>query len=119
MTRTRKFLTTLMAGSFLLAGTLALSDDGEMVFKLKACDTCHSVPDEGIKAKIPSLAGPDLVNLDKKFDAEKLAGYIRQQIKVDGEQHPREFKGHDEELRVLVAWLLPAAKSPAGKTPAP
>jgi len=119
MTRTRTILTTLVAGSALLAGTLTLADDGKMVFKLKGCDTCHSVPKDGIKAKIPSLAGPDLVDLEKKFDPEKLAAFLRQQLKVNGVEHPREFKGHEEELRVLVSWLLPAAKEPAPEAPGP
>ena len=119
MTRTRRILVILVAGSALLAGTVALADDGKMVFKLKGCDTCHSVPKAGIEAKIPSLAGPDLVDLEKKFDAEKLAAFIRQQTRVNGEQHPRECKGHEEELRVLVSWLLPAAKDTDQEAPAP
>ena len=116
MTQTQRFLTAAVAG-IALATAAVLADDGQMVFKLKGCDTCHSVPAAGIKAKIPSLSGPDMENLDKKFDRSSLAAYIQQQAEVDGSEHPRQFKGHDEELRVLVAWLLPEKEESSGDTP--
>jgi cytochrome c551/c552 len=116
MTRTQRFLTTATAAIALTTAAI-VADDGEMVFKLKSCDTCHGVPAEKITAKIPSLGGPDLVDLDKKFDHATLSDYIQQKAEVNGSQHPRQFKGHEDELRVLVAWLLPSEDETGGDTP--
>jgi len=116
MTRTQRFLTTT-AAAIALATAAIIADDGQMVFKLKSCDTCHGVPSAGIKAKIPSLNGPDLVDLGKKFDPSTLSDYIQQKAEVNGSQHPRQFKGHDEELRVLVAWLLPSEAENGNEAP--
>ena len=104
-------LVSLAGVLLLIVVGVALADDGKLVFTSKGCDTCHSVPTAGLKAKIPSLNGPVLVDLDKKYDAEQLAGFICKQAKVDGEEHGREFKGSDAEKRVLVEWLLKQKKS--------
>jgi cytochrome c551/c552 len=102
---------TLASVLLLVVAGIALADDGKLVFTSKNCDTCHSVSTAGIKAKIESLKGPDLVDLAKKFDAEKLSAFICKQAAVEGEEHGREFKGSDEEKRVLVEWLLEQKKS--------
>jgi cytochrome c551/c552 len=100
-----------LAGVLLLVVVgIALADDGKLVFTSKNCDTCHSVPTAGIKVKIESIKGPDLIDLDKKYDAEQLSQFICKQAKIAGEEHGREFKGSDEEKRVLVEWLLEQKK---------
>ncbi len=79
---------------------------GHEVFLEAKCNLCHGVPAAGIEAKTTSekMKGPDL--LAGEWDGGKLAGFIKQEIEVDGRKHKKEFKGSDEELQALVDWLL-------------
>ena len=80
--------------------------DGKAIFLAQKCNMCHAVPSAGIEAKTKSEAmkGPDVAGLDG--DAEQLAKYLRKQAKIDGKDHKKEFKGGDDELKVLIDWVL-------------
>lgn len=84
---------------------------GHQAFLDQRCNMCHAVSTAGIEAKTSSekMKGPDLVDLAKHEtlgDKATLAKYIKQEAKVDGEEHKKGFKGTDEELQALVDWLL-------------
>ena len=84
---------------------------GQQVYLDQKCNMCHAVSTVGIEAKTTSekMKGPDLVGLAKHetlADAATLAKYIKQEAKLDGEEHKKGFKGTDEELQALVDWLL-------------
>ena len=84
---------------------------GQQVVLDQKCNMCHAVSTVGIEAKTKSekMMGPDLVNLadhESLGDAATLAKYIKQEAKIDGEEHKKGFKGTDEELQALVDWLL-------------
>ncbi len=84
---------------------------GHKAFLDMKCNMCHAVSTVGIEAKTTSekMMGPDLVNLAKHEtlgDAAVLGKYIKQEAKLDGEEHKKGFKGTDEELQALVDWLL-------------
>ena len=81
---------------------------GHQAFVGLKCNMCHDVSTVGIESKSKSekMYGGDLVGLAEAWDAKGLAAYIAQQSEKDGKQHKKEFKGSDEELQVLVDWLL-------------
>ena len=81
---------------------------GQQAFQDVKCNMCHGVSTVGIESKTKSekMMGPDLVNLGKEWDAEKLTAYMNREIDKDGKEHKKEFKGTDEELQALVDWLL-------------
>lgn len=84
---------------------------GQQVYLDHKCNMCHAVSTAGIEAKTTSekMMGPDLVDLAKHetlAEVATLAKYIKQEAKVDGEEHKKGFKGTDEELQVLIDWLL-------------
>ena len=74
---------------------------------------CHSIeavqiakkalPDEGESAT--KMKPPDLssVGLDKK--ADWIALFMQKKEKLDGELHPKMFRGTSSELKTLTAWL--------------
>ena len=88
-----------------------LADDGEEggepIFMAQKCNMCHAVSSADIeaKAKSASMLGPDLTGKPAERDAEWLAKYLTKQEKLDGKDHKKEFKGSDEELKELIAWL--------------
>jgi|GEM_PF-393510 cbb3-type cytochrome oxidase cytochrome c subunit len=87
--------------------------DGKPVFLKYKCNMCHSIeaiqvekkalPDEGettSKLKPPDLSS---VGLDKK--ADWIALFMQKKEKLDGELHPKMFRGTSSELKTLTAWL--------------
>ena len=80
--------------------------DGQAVFEAQKCNMCHGVPAVGIESKTQSekMKGPDL--LIGEWEKDLLFKYIKQEAKVDDQEHKKGFKGTDEELQVLVDWLL-------------
>ena len=80
----------------LLAPSLATAD-GKDLFS-KACATCHSVESAGIRARIKT--GGDLGGLSGRLTAEAMIELVG-----GGSRHPA-FNGTDEDLQMLVDWLL-------------
>jgi len=91
----------------------AKTPDGKPVFLKYKCNMCHSIeaiqvakkalPDEGetaTKMKPPDLSS---VGLDKK--ADWIALFMPKKEKLDGELHPKMFRGTSSELKTLTAWL--------------
>ena len=81
---------------------------GQQEYLDQKCNMCHSVSTVGIEAKTKSekMKGPDLVNLADSYEADWLVKYVKDEVEKEGESHGRPFKGSDEELQVLVDWLL-------------
>ena len=88
-------------------GAIAADADGKAAFLAAKCEMCHAVPAAGIeaKAKIEKMKGPDLSADSVAGDADQLAAFLRREVDVDGTKHKKAFKGTDEELATIVAWL--------------
>lgn len=97
----------LTLGLLLAAGAAgpAAAQDGEALFRAQ-CATCHSVPAAGIEAKVKSgrMAGPELPGSVAELDPVQLRDFLRKETEME-EEHPKAFKGSDEELSALIAWL--------------
>ena len=81
--------------------------DGKAILVDNKCNMCHSVPSAGIEAKVKSekMKGPDMTAAAARLDPEQLAKYLRKQEQLDGKDHKKEYKGSDEDLQTLIAWL--------------
>ena len=108
-------LLLVAVAAFALVGGPATAEDsaegaevpaGQGYFEQYKCNLCHSVPSVGIEAKTKSekMKGPDV--LAGEWEKELLFKYIKQEAKVEEKEHKKGFKGTDEELQVLVDWLL-------------
>ena len=86
--------------------TAAAEDAGLAAFTGQKCNMCHSVPQAEIVSKVKSekMKGPDLPS--EVREAEWIMGYISRQHQLNGKDHKKEFKGTDEELQVVAAWLV-------------
>lgn len=89
------------------APPVTASNEGRQVFVAQGCGTCHSVSTAGIEAKVSSDSrtfGGDLAGTG--LGREELRAIAMQETEVDGRKHPKRFGGTDEELAVLIDWLL-------------
>ena len=80
--------------------------DGQAVFAAQKCNMCHSVPSLEIVAtsKSAKMKGPDLPAGER--DEAWLAGFLKREIQLDEKDHKKQFKGTEEELQAVAAWLL-------------
>ena len=90
-----------------LAGGDAATAAGPQMFVTFKCSTCHAIASQGIEAKVKSdkMKGPDLSDVGSKHDAAWITGWLRHEQEQHGKKHKGQFKGSDEELKQLVAWL--------------
>ena len=105
----RGFLCGLIALALIgpLGGSAAMAgDDGQAAFTAQKCNMCHSVPQADIVAKVKSekMKGPDLPNESR--EADWIASFVKREVQLDGADHKKEFKGTDEELQAIAAWLI-------------
>ena len=100
---------TILIGS-VLSGRLALgaegsAEKGKEVYDAKKCGLCHTVDGSGGKK------GGDLSDVGDKRDAEWLTKYMKDPKSLMPEAKMPAFKGSDEELQDLVAYLLSLKKA--------
>jgi cytochrome c2 len=83
------------------------ADPGQTVFMAQKCNMCHAVSSAGIeaKSKSPTMAGPDLTGKAAGYDEGWVEKYLMKQAQLNDKDHKKEFKGTEEELGQLTAWL--------------
>ncbi len=81
------------------------AEKGKEVYNAKKCGLCHTVDGSGGKK------GGDLSDVGDKKDAEWLTSYMKDPKAVVPEAKMPAFKGSDEELQDLVAYLLTLKKA--------
>lgn len=99
---------------------------GKSLFLKYKCESCHSVKSAGIERKAaadaaePAEAGAkkktvDLSSTGLDTKADWLPKYLKKlETTQEGKKHIKAFKGTDEELATLSAWLL-EQKAPKAK----
>ena len=108
---------------------------GKALFLSNKCVACHTISAEGIeksKAADAEAAGegkseeaasrkgpPDLSSVGLRHDAAWLGKYLLKLEAKDGKKHLKKFRGTDEELGALAAWLASLKKEAAKKDEAP
>ncbi len=97
----------LLLGVTLTAPPVAAGDvpGGQAAFVAQKCDMCHSVAQAEIVAKVKSekMKGPDLPAVAR--DTEWISQFLKREIQLDGQNHKKEYKGTEEELQAISAWL--------------
>jgi hypothetical protein len=84
--------------------------DGQQIFADSKCIKCHSV--ESLEISSTKDDPVDLSNTGANHDAEFLKKYLVKEEKLNDKKHKTKFKGSDEELDVLVNWLLTLKAEP-------
>lgn len=105
----RKVLTITFCAVVVLALSAVTvgAGDGKTLFMDNKCNTCHSVSKAGIEAKVKSgaMAGGDLSANAAELDAEWAVKFLKKEAQKEGADHKKPFKGSDEDLKAIVAWL--------------
>lgn len=116
-------LPALLAFGFLVGSVLSASsaraqaednDKGHDLFLEAKCQRCHAVStvpiemDEGAR-----VVGPDLSALPSdRRDPVDLEAYILRNETKRGKKHPSAWRGQEQDLRILIGWLLEHQKDP-------
>lgn len=85
--------------------------DGKAIFEANKCMSCHAVKNIGIEAKkaegeeAEENKAPDLSGVGLEKDAEFIAKYLQKLEAINGKKHMKKFKGTEDELKTLAAWL--------------
>lgn len=87
--------------------------DGKPIFMKYKCNSCHSIEAAGVAKKAAPEEGestskmkpPDLSDAGLKKKADWIALFLQKKEKLEGELHPKRFRGTDSELKTLTAWL--------------
>jgi len=93
-----------------LAGPTAVAAeelaDGRELFIAQKCNMCHSVPEVEVVALVKSkkMRGPDMPAESREPDW--IVRYLKREVQLNGKDHKKEFKGTEEELRAIAAWLV-------------
>lgn len=78
--------------------------DGKKIFTDNKCNMCHTVTSQGIESKKSDAKDLSTVGQDKT--TELLTKYLKKEAKLNDKDHKSSFKGSDEDLKILVDWLL-------------
>ncbi len=81
-------------------------DGRRALFTGQKCNMCHSVPEADVvaMAKSKKMRGPDIPAESREPDW--IVRYLKREIQLNGKDHKKEFKGTEEELRAIAAWLV-------------
>jgi mono/diheme cytochrome c family protein len=101
--------TAILMGSA-MSGSLARGEEGSAekgkeVYSAHKCAICHTINGSGGKM------GGDLSDIGDKKDAEWLTKYVKDPKSLMPEAKMPAFKGSDEELQDLVAYLMSLKKA--------
>ena len=86
-------------------GEEELVEKGKQLYTQKKCGLCHTVDGSG------GRKGGDLSDVGGKRDAEWLTKYMKDPKSVIPEAKMPAFRGTDEELNALVAYLMSLKKA--------
>jgi len=78
--------------------------EGKNIFTDNKCEKCHSVEAAGIECTGKKFA--DLSDLSDNNTVEILTKFLKKEGMINDKEHKIKFKGSDDELDVLVKWLL-------------
>jgi nitric oxide reductase subunit C len=80
-------------------GDEALVVEGQRIYQERKCGVCHAVKGQGAKS------GPDLTAVGAKREAAWLKTFMKDPKAVNPQSKMLAFKGTDEELEALAAYL--------------
>ena len=111
----KKIISYLLALSFIVIiygfqSNIKYDDEpaGKKIFIKNKCSSCHALKVANITTKKDKY--PDLSDVGTKYDAEFLTKWILKEVTINDATHMKSYKGSDEDLKVLVGWLMSLSK---------
>ncbi len=89
------------------AAAAEAAPSGLELFTASKCSLCHSIASQKVEATVKSetMRGPDLSDVGNRHDAPWMTRWLHHEEELHGKKHKGQFKGSDEQLQQLVAWL--------------
>ena len=78
--------------------------DGKTIFVDSKCNNCHTVTSMEVTSKKDDAT--DLSNAGSVGTSELMKSYLLKEAKINDKNHKLKFKGSEEELNILVDWLI-------------
>ena len=106
---TLAFLVTFGVLSFVLVQFAQAEGEvktGKTIFEESKCTACHAIESQGIEAKKKSDKNPDLSKITEGHDVDFWTKYLKKEETMNSKKHPIPFKGSDEDLKVMMEWLM-------------
>jgi hypothetical protein len=89
--------------------------DGKTICINAKCNMCHALAKAEIEVKNKNSKAPDLGTLENISDkTDFLIKFLNKEETLNDKKHPIKFSGTEDELKILVAWLIDINK-PAPK----
>ena len=98
---------------------------GKTLFLKYRCSSCHSIEAAGVVKKAVAAEGedevttkkkpPDLSGVGLKKTADWIALFLQKKEKLEGDLHPKKFRGTDKDLQTIAAWIETLKTAKAGK----
>ena len=110
----RKYLATFLVCACFLGVTAyvqALDEQpakepaGKTIFLENKCNTCHSIDSFGITKKLASSKAPDLSNVGSEKKADWIIKWLKKEETLNDKKHLATFKGTEEDMKTVAAWL--------------
>ncbi len=102
-----KSATIVVFFAFLFTSLITAEEkSGKDIFVNGKCNACHAIKSQGIESKMADKY-PDLSNVgNKNIEADVIKKFLNKETDLNGKKHAVKFKGSEEELNILVDWLL-------------
>ena len=106
-----KYLKSIITAMVLVGFAFAMlpaeetATTGKDIYLAKKCNTCHGIKSLEIKGKdnFPDLS---TIGAQEGLTQDFLKKFLMKEEKHNDKLHAMKFKGSDEELATLTAWLL-------------
>jgi mono/diheme cytochrome c family protein len=103
-------LATLGVACLLGARSTPGNAEGKAIFLANKCSNCHAISAAGIARAGAAPSGlpkapPDLTGVGSRHTAAFIVKFLRKEETIEGRKHILKFKGTDDELGTLAAWL--------------
>lgn len=82
---------------------------GKTIFEEAKCSKCHSVEKKGVVLEKKNDKYPDLSTITEGHDAAFWTKFLKKEETLNGKKHAIAFKGGDDDLSVLIQWLMAPA----------
>ena len=101
----------VFTAAFFITSAWSFPDDppAKTIFKESKCGSCHSIKAQGIQKgsgeEKKEKAAPDLSDVGTKHKADWISKYLLKKETLNDDKNLKKFKGSDEDLETLSAWL--------------
>lgn len=103
----------------------AKDPQGKALFLKYRCSSCHSIEAAGVVKKAAAdeaeeeatskTKPPDLSGVGLKKKAAWIALFLQKKEKLEGDLHPKKFRGSEKDLQTIAAWIETLKTAKAGK----